>query len=718
MLRIVKSIESLLKLSQANCGPSFTVVELASSISISSSSSNSYYYPKRDGADVKSIISIVHSSLLPDCRLNRQKTLWASFGKSSPMEKCIVLQQEDRGKESSFVLAECHNESEALEAMSAIRGTLGPFLSEGNISFTKKFLECLLLPVPCPVDGLVTHLVDAMEHQSDAYPHWFKIAQTLLKISSFNTAFSTTTTTTTTSHSDESFSPVATPAGLCMVSATRGQTTDCLVARDHGEPMSPLNGVPQLLHLMSYETESICEEFFTPCVQTEDIFTFDVPETSTSDNPLLYSVSKGYAKSSLYLLLGGVNPNDTVDSEGNTPLHLAANAGNLLLVKLLITFDADPRITNYKGETPSTVASNIGAYDCGIILEEVSRLMNAQDDLMAVGHTKKSSTSSSPSLLTLDGGGVRAIMEIQVLLAIEKQMKKMSPNSSRSIIESFDYIAGTSGGAYVMFITVFGKKCLSDARALVFSALSQLTEGTSAEKDRSSTLENILQDMLGSETLMSDVQSPRVMATATLADRSPCKLHLITNYGQSRDDQLGPDKRKAWEAARITSAVPIYFGSYEGKFLDGGLMCNNPTLDAITEVIEQEKLDGTNRQPGLVLSLGSGVTEARAVTNVDIELPSWSLSSLMKLPQSLTGLKNLGEILLYQLTNSDGQDVERCRSLCRIMGTEYYRMSPPVQDHLHLSESDVSKMIGILFDAQMYVLRESETIYKVAESLL
>jgi len=38
-----------------------------------------------------------------------------------------------------------------------------------------------------------------------------------------------------------------------------------------------------------------------------------------------------------------------------------------------------------------------------------------------------------------------------------------------------------------------------------------------------------------------------------------------------------------WQAARSSGAAPTYFRAF-GRFLDGGLMSNNPTLDVLTEV--------------------------------------------------------------------------------------------------------------------------------------
>ena len=40
-----------------------------------------------------------------------------------------------------------------------------------------------------------------------------------------------------------------------------------------------------------------------------------------------------------------------------------------------------------------------------------------------------------------------------------------------------------------------------------------------------------------------------------------------------------------WRAARSSGAAPTYFRAF-GRFLDGGLISNNPTLDMMTEIHE------------------------------------------------------------------------------------------------------------------------------------
>jgi len=58
-------------------------------------------------------------------------------------------------------------------------------------------------------------------------------------------------------------------------------------------------------------------------------------------------------------------------------------------------------------------------------------------------------------ILTLDGGGMKGIMEIELLDQIEKA-------TGRRIVELFDWIVGTSVGAIIAAALVYGKLFLVD----------------------------------------------------------------------------------------------------------------------------------------------------------------------------------------------------------------------------------------------------------------
>lgn len=49
-----------------------------------------------------------------------------------------------------------------------------------------------------------------------------------------------------------------------------------------------------------------------------------------------------------------------------------------------------------------------------------------------------------------------------------------------------------------------------------------------------------------------------------------------------------PSDQLVWRAARCSGAAPTYFRPI-GRFLDGGLLANNPTLDAMVEIHEYNK---------------------------------------------------------------------------------------------------------------------------------
>ena len=105
-------------------------------------------------------------------------------------------------------------------------------------------------------------------------------------------------------------------------------------------------------------------------------------------------------------------------------------------------------------------------------------------------------------------------------------------------------------------------------------------------------LENFMKTKFSESGVMSSRQFPRCVVPATIADCRPCKLHVFKNYGfRSENDLPPPHLQKIWEATRGSSAAPTYFTPHK-RFVDGGLMANNPTITILTEMHE------CNQDPG------------------------------------------------------------------------------------------------------------------------
>lgn len=89
-------------------------------------------------------------------------------------------------------------------------------------------------------------------------------------------------------------------------------------------------------------------------------------------------------------------------------------------------------------------------------------------------------------------------------------------------------------------------------------------------------------------------------------------LQLLRSY-QSDEPQ---DEYKMWEAARATSAAPLYFNQMKLStssltFSDGGMLRNNP----IDTVYHEARQIWPTRDIGIVISIGTGVVETSGLKN-------------------------------------------------------------------------------------------------------
>ncbi|XP_051790387.1 85/88 kDa calcium-independent phospholipase A2 isoform X2 [Erpetoichthys calabaricus] len=441
--------------------------------------------------------------------------------------------------------------------------------------------------------------------------------------------------------------------------------------------------------------------------------------SKTGDTPLHILVKRKRFDAAMVLLTYGARPN-TKGENGNTPLHIAMKLDDIDMIKALIVFGADVEIPNDFGETPGLIAARCSkGFDdiihVATVLGDLTRGMDQVDN-------KRMAQRKYDRLLCLDGGGIKGLVLIQLLIAIEKA-------AGQPIRELFDWVSGTSTGGILALAVVHGKP-MEYLRCLYFRMKDEVFKGSRPYE--SAPLEEFLKKEFGETTKMTDVRHPKVMVTGTLADRHPGELHLFRNYDAPLTGLDPPYKRSAhfqpltepteqlvWRAARSSGAAPTYFRPM-GRFLDGGLLANNPTLDALTEVHEYNKalkqrgMGAEVVQLGVVVSLGTGKPPQVAVNSVDVFRPS----NPLELAKTFVGAKELGRMLVDCCTDSDGRAVDRARAWCEMTDITYYRLSPQFSMEVTLDETQDAVLVHMLWETQIYIYEQREQIQKLAQWLL
>uniref|UniRef100_A0A8K9XE13 phospholipase A2 n=1 Tax=Oncorhynchus mykiss TaxID=8022 RepID=A0A8K9XE13_ONCMY len=441
--------------------------------------------------------------------------------------------------------------------------------------------------------------------------------------------------------------------------------------------------------------------------------------SKTGESALHVLTKRGRFDASMVLLTHGGEPN-LKGQDGNTALHLAMKMDHMELIKALIVFGADVEIHNDLGETPGLIAARTskGFEDIMHVAAAVGAMSRVREEVDGF----KTGSRKIDRLLCLDGGGIKGLVLIQLLISLEKE-------AGRPIKELFDWVSGTSTGGILALAIVHGKD-MEYLRCLYFRMKEQVFKGSRPYE--SAPLEDFLKKEFGENTMMTDVRHPRVMVTSVLADRHPGELHLFRNYDPPslpRERPYAgtatflpltiPQEQVVWRAARSSGAAPTYFRPM-GRFLDGGLLANNPTLDAMTEIHQYNKsLKAEGRglevqRLGVVVSLGTGKPPQVVVNSVDVFRPS----NPLELAKSFVGAKELGKMLVDCCTDSDGCAVDRARSWCEMTDTVYHRLSPQLSQEVMLDEVSDAVLVDMLWETQMYLYEQRENVQLLAQQLL
>ena len=267
------------------------------------------------------------------------------------------------------------------------------------------------------------------------------------------------------------------------------------------------------------------------------------------------------------------------------------------------------------------------------------------------------SKKSPRKLLTLDGGGIRGVLTLQILIRMEDLLREPSGQGDNfRLCNYFDYIGGTSTGAIIAAGLARGMSAreLSDFymkagpamfdKSFILFRLRHLYE--------SKPLQVELQKTFGTDTKLfpEDLKCLLLIVTRNVSTDSPWPIS--SNPFAKYNDRNRPDCNLCiplWQLVRASTAAPIYFApevlqwdpndpSKTFVFEDGGLTpYNNPSfLLARMATAPQYNLGWDAGEKNLlVMSVGTG-----SAPKVDAEVYSSGKSAF-------TNLANFPAALMY-----------------------------------------------------------------------
>ena len=272
------------------------------------------------------------------------------------------------------------------------------------------------------------------------------------------------------------------------------------------------------------------------------------------------------------------------------------------------------------------------------------------------GHLEQRFATEQPrKLLALDGGGIRGVLTLQVLIRMEELLAEKSGQGENFRLCNFvDYIGGTSTGAIIAAGLAIGKsaKWLSEFYKEVGPAMFEKSFILKRLKNlyKSEPLAERLQEVFGHDTTLDSDKLKCLLLVVTRNVSTDSPWPISTNPYAKYNAPGRPDRNTKiplWQLVRASTAAPVFFPpeivewdpndpSKAFLFEDGGLTpYNNPAfLIARMATYPAYKLGWkTGEKNLLVMSVGTG-----SAPKVDAEVYSGgknAFSNLVNFPPAL-----------------------------------------------------------------------------------
>ena len=185
--------------------------------------------------------------------------------------------------------------------------------------------------------------------------------------------------------------------------------------------------------------------------------------------PLMLSACENHMNIAVAFLQAAANPDLQNPTTGGCALHYAATMGYSAMVRTLLCFDAKLGVKSHDGVMSleaALISKTDGLRECIEVLEEMVQLENEVTDKVCKEFVPVDVLSTAIFLLSKDGRGTRGLLLTQLLIVIQKQMKKLKPDCL-SLHEYFDYVVGISAGGLATLSMVCAKASIEKTRGIL-----------------------------------------------------------------------------------------------------------------------------------------------------------------------------------------------------------------------------------------------------------
>uniref|UniRef100_A0A183CDX9 phospholipase A2 n=1 Tax=Globodera pallida TaxID=36090 RepID=A0A183CDX9_GLOPA len=277
------------------------------------------------------------------------------------------------------------------------------------------------------------------------------------------------------------------------------------------------------------------------------------------------------------------------DSNNVSPIQHAIAGTSVRIVKLLLCFGADfdldtslkcghnqirDLVTRLRKRKTTGLVRSGSSSKTANKRSMVECIQAEQQKVSMAFQRNKPDSAQYLRLLSLDGGGVRGLVLIQMLLEIQHLVDGTQKHEKSFVERHFDWISGTSTGAIVA-LALADKTELLDCLRLYLRLKDEIFGAEAKARLGGYKAENIevfLQEHFGSRTMNQLKSGVKVFVTATKAKNIPVKLVLFRNYESALSNKSPNDSSVFGAYTNAKTIIVNQVCASDGRIVDADRM--------------------------------------------------------------------------------------------------------------------------------------------------